>query len=119
MAEAWFATHSGVEARSAGTQPEPVNLNAVAVMKEAGIDISNKGSNHIDEYLDNHFDFVITVCDNAGESCPEFPGGGQRVHQSFEDPAKFRGTEEEVLSKFRAIRDEIHQYVDGFVHRNE
>lgn len=119
MAEAWLATHDGVEARSAGTQPEPVNLNAVAVMREAGIDISYKASNHIDDYLDKEFDYVITVCDNAGDNCPVFPGGGQRVHQSFEDPAKFRGTEEDVLSKFRAIRDEIHKYVDDFVHQNK
>jgi arsenate reductase len=118
IAEAWFNERDGVEAKSAGTHPETVNRNAVAAMSEVGIDIGHKDSNHLDDYIDEEFDYVITVCDHAEQHCPVFAGAGQHMHHSFEDPAKFKGTEEETLNKFRAIRDEIQVYVNDFVKRN-
>ena len=118
MAEAFFNAVDGVEAKSAGTHPEKVNPIAVAVMKELDIDISNNQSNHLDDFIDQKFDYIITVCDNAVEKCPVFAGGGKRIHQSFEDPAKASGTPDEVLSKFREAREAIRVYVKSFVSQN-
>ena len=95
------------EVYSAGTKPSTVDLYAVRVMKELGIDISHQYSKHIDELKDIDFDSVITVCDNAKESCPTYFGRAKILHWSFEDPANANGVEEEILEKFRGIRDQI------------
>lgn len=100
------------QACSAGTEPSVVSPYAVKVMSEIGIDISNHRSKSINEYLVDTFDLVITVCDNANETCPFFPGGKKRLHRDFEDPASIRGTEAEMLSEFRRIRDEIRTWIE-------
>ena len=94
---------------SAGTHPaEQVHPMAVKVMKEIGIDLSGHSPENVSRYLDSDFDFVITVCDHAKETCPVFIGKvDQQLHLGFEDPAKVRGTEEEILKAFRQVRDEI------------
>lgn len=92
---------------SAGLNPQGVNPKAVIVMNEIGIDLSQNSSNNLTEYLDIDFDYIITVCDNAKEQCPNFPGDALKLHFSFEDPADATGTEEEILVEFRRIRDLI------------
>ena len=94
---------------SAGTKPaERINPNAVSVMNEVGIDISKNEPDDVSKYLDQSFDYVITVCDNAKETCPVFIGKVKyRIHIGFEDPADATGTEEEIISVFRKVRDEI------------
>ena len=94
---------------SAGTEPAArINPIAVKVMKEAGIDISKNKPRNVDQYLSEAWDYVITVCDDANESCPVFPGKVRnRIHMGFEDPSKITGTNEFILSEFRRIRDEI------------
>lgn len=98
-----------LEVFSAGTNPSPqVHPNAVKVMKEAGIDLSNNYPKNVDEFINQSFDYVITVCDNAKETCPVFMGKVKhQLHIGFEDPAEATGTEEEILNTFRRIRDEI------------
>lgn len=105
------------EVYGAGVETHGVNPRAVAVMKEDGIDISHHTSNHVDEYRDIAFDHVITVCDNARETCPWFPGGAVRHHHGFADPAKVTGPEEQVLRAFRKVRDEIKAYSRDFIAR--
>lgn len=100
---------------SAGVETHGVNPRAVAVMKEAGIDISHHTSNHVDEYADVPFDYVITVCDHAKERCPVFPSRAKQFHHNFKDPAKATGTEEEIMNEFRRVRDEIDAYCKAFV----
>ena len=95
------------EVFSAGTQATRVNPLAIKAMAEKGIDISQHTSDHIDNYMGMEFDYVVTVCDNANESCPYFPANKTKWHWSFEDPSAATGTEEERLAKFRAIRDQI------------
>ena len=99
----------GLEVFSAGTKPEiEVNPNAVQVMNEIGIDISGHSPKHVDQFVNETFDYVITVCDNAHEQCPYFTGKvGKRVHIAFTDPADARGTREEVLREYRRVRDQI------------
>jgi len=84
-------------------------------MKEDGSDISKHTSNHIDEYNDVPFDFIITVCDSAKERCPIFPSYSTQIHQSFKDPAAATGTEEEILDSFRTVRNEIKAFALDFV----
>jgi arsenate reductase len=103
-----------LEVYSAGIEAHGVNPRAIATMLDDGIDISNHTSNLIDEYLHISFDYVITVCDNAKERCPYFPGGGVRLHHNFTDPAKATGTEEEIKQQFAAVRDEIKEYCRAF-----
>jgi|SRR5665213_1241743 len=103
---------------SAGIETHGVNSRAIAVMKEDGIDISHHTSNHIDEYKNIDFDYVITVCDNAKERCPFFPSSAKKFHQNFPDPAKAKGTEEEIMQKFRKVRDMIKSYCREFVEQN-
>ncbi len=100
---------SELEVYSAGTNPsKQVHQKAIQVMKEIGIDLSNNYPKKVDEFLGEPFDFVITVCDNAKETCPVFIGKvGKQLHIGFEDPAEATGTEEEILAEFRRIRDEI------------
>ena len=100
---------------SAGIEAHGVNPKAIEIMAEDGIDISNHTSNLVDEYLDIPFDYVITVCDNANERCPYFPGKTQRFHHNFTDPAKATGTDVEVKTVFRQVRDEIKEYCKTFI----
>jgi arsenate reductase (thioredoxin) len=103
------------EAVSAGTEPSSVNPLARAVMAEIGIDISGQRSKGLDEFTGRTFDFVITLCDQAAESCPVFFGGTQRLHMGFPDPAAAGGSEEERLAAFRKVRDQIREQVLGFL----
>jgi arsenate reductase len=98
-----------LDVHSAGTQPASrVHPGAVSAMREIGLDISAARPKRVDAFVHQPFDFVITVCDNARESCPVFTGGGtRRLHIGFDDPADARGTEEEVAAVFRRVRDEI------------
>jgi arsenate reductase len=99
---------------SAGTKPSTVNPLAIRVMQERGLDISHYRSKHLDEFRSQPFDYVITVCDNAAESCPVFPGPAQRIHWGFPDPAAVQGSEQEKLQAFRQIRDALEaQLRDG------
>jgi|SRR5580658_10312743 arsenate reductase len=113
MAEGLLRHDAGdlFEVASAGTQPSRVRPEAIAVMKEIGIDISGHRSKSIDEFASRDFDYVLTVCDNAKESCPIYPGHGNRIHKGFEDPAAVAGSNEERLAAFRKVRDEIRQYL--------
>jgi arsenate reductase len=101
--------------RSAGTEPaDRVNPKAVEAMKEAGVDISNHYPKMVDHYLEDPWDYVITVCDHANETCPVFLGKVyHRLHMGFEDPAAAEGSEEEILDKFREVRDQIKQEFKG------
>ncbi|MFC1868040.1 arsenate reductase ArsC [Thermodesulfobacteriota bacterium] len=100
------------EAFSAGTEPSEVNSCAIEAMAEIGIDISNHYSKNLEEFIMQEFDYVITVCDHANETCPFFPGGKERIHKGFKDPAAYTGTEQEIFAAFRGIRDEIKDWID-------
>ena len=117
MAEGYLRHFAGNKATifSAGIETHGVNPRAVEIMKEDGIDISNHTSNHVDEYLEVDFDYVITVCDNAKEACPYFPTRAVKFHHNFPDPAKAAGTEEEILKEFRKVRDLIKAYSKDFI----
>lgn len=106
-----------LEVYSAGTKPaEKINPFAVKAMKEIGIDISNGVAEDVDKYLSQSFDYVITVCDNAKETCPVFIGDVKyRLHIGFDDPAEAVGTEEEVMPVYRKVRDEIKEKFYDFV----
>jgi arsenate reductase len=110
MAEGWLRELAGdrYEVFSAGTHPSIVNPLARAVMLERGVVISGQRSKSVNEFIDKPFDFVITVCDQAAEACPIFPGPAQRIHWNFPDPAAVTGTEEEKSNAFRAVRDSLH-----------
>ena len=117
MAEGWARHLKGdvFEAYSAGVETHGLNPNAVEVMAEAGVDISAQRSQHIDEFKDTSLDHVITVCGNAHELCPVFPGSTKVNHVGFDDPprlAKEAATEEEALSHYRRVRDEIRAFVE-------
>jgi|SRR5580765_789761 len=103
---------------SAGTVASFVRPQAIAVMAEIGIDISGHRSKSLDEFLGTPFDHVITVCDNAAQNCPVFPGKAARIHWSFEDPAEAKGTGEDVLQIFRRVRDEIRTKLAEFIKKN-
>src|SRR5205823_9800245 len=109
MAEGLLRQMAGdqYEVFSAGSKPSVVNPLAVEAMRELGIDISGQRSKHLDEYLKQPFDYVITVCDEAAETCPLFPGRAERIHWNFPDPAAAQGTHEERLDVFRRTRDSI------------
>jgi arsenate reductase len=100
------------EAMSAGTEATHVRPLAVRAMEEIGVDISGQASKTLDRYLHEPFDHVITVCDDANEACPFFPGAANRLHWSFEDPSKAEGSEEERLEVFRSVRDHIRQRIE-------
>lgn len=102
------------EVFSAGTKPSSVRPEAIDVMGEIGIDISGHRSKSVNEFLGQQFRYVITVCDNAKESCPVFPGRAERIHWSFEDPAAVEGNEEERKAAFRRIRDQIADRIKTF-----
>ena len=103
------------EAFSAGTDPKPPHPLAIRVLAEIGIDHSSARSKSMDEFVGQAFDFVITLCDSANETCPLFFGGVRRVHLGFDDPARAEGTEEERLAIFRRVRDEIRSRVEAFL----
>ena len=97
-----------IEVASAGSKPAGyVHPKSIEVMKEIGIDLSGHTSKHLDQFLNRNVDTVITVCGNADQACPMFPGQVHRFHWGFDDPAHATGTEEEVLNEFRRVRDEI------------
>ena len=102
------------EVFSAGTRPSQVRPEAIAVMRELGIDISGHRSKSVDEFTGQSFDYVLTVCDNAKEGCPVFPGRSAMIHRSFEDPASINGSAEERLAVFRRVRDQLKQYLQDF-----
>lgn len=113
IAHAYFAKYASAKANiySAGIETHGLNPNAVATLKADGIDISSYTSNNVNEYLDVNFDLILTVCDNAKESCPVFPSTAKLVHHSFPDPAKFTGTDIEVAQGFAVVREEIETFV--------
>lgn len=113
-----FFAKDKAEIYSAGVETHGVNPRAVAIMQEDGIDISNHTSNNINEYRNIDFDFVITVCDNAKERCPYFPSNATKFHNNFPDPAKATGSEEEIMQKFRDVREMIKVYCRDFVDKN-
>jgi arsenate reductase len=117
MAEGWTRRLKGevIEPYSAGIEAHGLNARAVKAMAEAGIDISSQRSKHVNELLDAPFDYVVTVCDLANESCPVFPGPVKRIHIGFEDPPRLAAnakSEEEVMRHYRRVRDEIRSYVE-------
>jgi arsenate reductase len=99
------------EVFSAGTKPGRINPNTIEVMKEIGIDISNHYAKDVMDFIDKEFDYVVTVCGGAQESCPFFPGGKKHIHKDFEDPSSFSGNPEEMLEKFRETRDRIKEWI--------
>ncbi len=117
MAEGLLRHFAGdrFEVFSAGVKPAQVNPLAIAAMKEIGIDISKHKSKSVTEFLSQQFDYCITVCDNAKQTCPVFPGKYQKIHWRLEDPAHAQGTEEEKLDVFRKIRDKIHENILDFI----
>ena len=119
MAEGFLTSFdSQLEVFSAGTQPAArVHPKAVAVMKEVGVDLTGSSPKSVDQFISRPFDFVITVCDHARETCPVFTGKvTHRLHMGFDDPAEATGTEEEMLSVFRRVRDEIQGRFHQFYH---
>ena len=120
MAEGYLRhfANGNAEVYSAGVETHGVNPKAIAIMQEDGIDISNHTSNNIDEYFDIDFDFVITVCDNAKERCPFFPTKAKKFHHNFSDPAKAKGTDEEINEQFRQVRQQIKEYCERFIAEN-
>lgn len=117
MAEGWARKlqSNAVEAYSAGVEPHGMNPRAVKVMAEAGVDISGQRSKHVNELKDVSFDYVVTVCDQAHEACPLFPGKTKVLHVGFDDPprlAKEAKNEEEALGHYRRVRDEIRGFIE-------
>ena len=117
MAEGWAKHLKGdaIEAYSAGVEPHGMNARAVAVMKEVGVDLSSHRSKHVDELKDVPFDYVVTVCGHANETCPMFPAKTKVVHVGFDDPpqlAKGAASEEEALNHYRRVRDDIRAFVE-------
>jgi len=106
------------EVFSAGTEPREVNPNSIKVMKELGIDISEQYSKDVKDSIDEDFDYIVTLCGDARESCPFFPGGGRQLHKDFEDASSFSGSEEEILNKFREIRDKLKKWIEEIFNEN-
>ena len=116
MAEGLLRHDAGkvYEVFSAGTKPTHVRPEAITVMREVGIDISGHRSKSVDEFAGRDFEYVITVCDNAKESCPVFPVKTKRIHWSIEDPAAVQGSQGEALTTFRRVRDELRARLQAF-----
>lgn len=121
MAEAFLRNLPGhdFDVESAGVSPTQVRSEAIAVMEEIGISADGLYSKSVDEFAGQEFDYVITVCDNAKESCPIFPGPTKHIHWSFDDPASAIGNEEERLEVFRRVRDEIADKLTAFASESE
>jgi arsenate reductase len=119
MAEAFLRKYGGneFEPYSAGLEPKGIHPYTERVMEEVGIGLSGQRSKHVKEYMGKvHFGYLITVCNEAEESCPTtFPGIGQRLHWSFEDPVAFMGSEDEKLAKFREVRNQIEQQIKAWL----
>jgi arsenate reductase (thioredoxin) len=115
MAEGFLRSMAGdsFEVFSAGTEATRVRPEAISVMAEIGVDISTQDSETLDRYLGETLDLVVTVCDDANEACPVFPGARERLHWSFPDPSKAAGGYEERLRAFREVRDEIRARIEG------
>ena len=113
MAEALLRHRFGdhYTAASAGTSPSRVNPWAIRVMAELGVDVSTQISEHVDAYVEQPFDIVVTTCDTAKETCPAFPGAGRTLHHNFEDPAGAAGSKEKILGAFRRVRDDIDRWI--------
>lgn len=120
MAEGYLRHFAGEKAEvySAGIETHGVNPRAIEIMAEDGIDIFGHTSNNINEYRTLNFDYVITVCDNAKETCPFFPTLAEKFHHNFPDPAKATGNEEEIKQQFRAVREQIKDYCRSFVEQH-
>jgi arsenate reductase len=118
MAEGLLRNLAGdrLEVFSAGSKPSVVNPLAIQAMAARGIDISGHRSKHLSEFLQQPFDYVITVCDHAAESCPLFPGPAVRIHWSFPDPAAIEGTQAEKLAVFIQVRDDLERTLRAWVH---
>ena len=116
MAEGLLRHDAGdrFDVESAGTNPGPVRPEAIAVMREIGIDISGHRSKDVVTFAGQNFDYLLTVCDNANQSCPVFPGAVERLHRAFEDPAGIEGSDQIRLEAFRRVRDEIRNYLKSF-----
>ena len=119
MAEGWARAlrADAMEPYSAGVEPHGLNSLAVKVMAEAGVDISRQYSKHVSELEHVPFDYVVTVCDHANETCPVFPGKVKRIHAGFDDPprlARDAATEAEALPRYRRVRDEIKKFIQSF-----
>lgn len=119
MAEGWIRHFAAMQAgdaapalqvASAGVKPSQVHPLAIKVMAEAGVTLDGQTSKHVDQYLGQPFDLVVTVCDSARETCPTLPGAKRTLHHGFEDPDKATGTEDEILTVFRRVRDEIRDW---------
>jgi len=119
MAEGLLRHDAGqrFEVESAGTKPGAVRPEAITAMRELGIDIAGHRSKSVEEFDGQHFDYVITVCDSARETCPVFSGAAEKLHHSFEDPAALNGSEEERLALFRRVRDELRSYLAEFARK--
>ena len=117
MAEGLLRHEGGEEfdVESAGLEPSIVRTEAIKVMSEIGIDITSHRSKSIDEFMTGQFEYVITVCDNAKQNCPVFPGATRRIHWSIEDPAAVDGAEQTRLKAFRAARDDLRARLNKFV----
>jgi arsenate reductase len=118
MAEGILRNDAGdrFEVFSAGVNPTKVRPEAVAAMRETGIDISGQESKSVDQFAGQDFDYVITVCDNARETCPVFPGRAVRIHQAFEDPPPASALDNDsMMTIFRRVRDEIREWMKGFI----
>ena len=112
MAQGWLRRLAGtrVEVDSAGTEPKGVHPLAIRVMAEVGVDISGHTSDHVDKYVGEEYDLVVTVCDDARESCPVFPGAQRVLHRVFEDPDRPETSASELADVFRRVRDEIGEF---------
>ncbi|MEO9004538.1 MAG: arsenate reductase ArsC [Ginsengibacter sp.] len=113
-----YYSNGNADIYSAGIEAHGVNPKAIETMKKDGIDISKQTCNKIDEYRNIDFDFLITVCDNAKERCPFFPTTAKKFHQNFPDPAKAKGTEQEIIEQFRLVRNQIKDYCKNFIENN-
>jgi len=114
IAEGWARELKGnvIDAYSAGIRPIGVSSRAIRVMAEAGVDISMYQSQHIDEFSEIDFDYVVTLCDNAAENCPVFSGKAKVIHKPFDDPYFASGSEEQILATFRKVRDDIRTFIE-------
>jgi arsenate reductase (thioredoxin) len=120
MAEALIRSYGNgrFKVESAGTEATRVNPFAVEAMREIGFDLSGARSKHLDEFIEQEFEYVITVCDSAAESCPVFPGRAERIHWSFPDPSAATGSDDEKLAVFREVRDSIAEQIHKWVNES-
>ena len=121
MAEGYLRHLAGArfDVSSAGLEPSVVNPKAIKVMEEDSVDISHHTSKDVNKFVRQKLDYIITVCDNAKERCPFFPGEAKRIHWSFEDPANATGTDEEMLNVFRKVRDQIKSTLKQFANKHK